>query len=369
MSTRNQTIIRCNSCGQVYHVPHSSEERRAKCRPCGNEFLIPVAVEHDDTRRQIFPPRQAAADRYAAARLAASTSQQLNLGGWSYRRKITVAAGLLLLGLFTFVARGFNQEPVVKPTVQPIVDIRRGRIAKLSLPRGKHEYASVTDLIEAVEPSVVQIQTSHGWGSGFVLSESGLIVTCHHVIDEAYFATAIFADGRRLEVVGTAALAPECDVAIVVVDPSTSPAPLVPLVVADEKPKKGQPIVVMGSPLGLSFSQSEGSVSGLRTAGELAKVSGNVYVHRHLAPDVSLVQVAASLMPGNSGGPAVDFSGNVVGIGALLVSYHGQMYEFCIAASEIRQVAESVDGEISPLWTGEMPEPSITRFPGESERP
>jgi S1-C subfamily serine protease len=81
------------------------------------------------------------------------------------------------------------------------------------------------------------------------------------------------------------------------------------------------------------------------------------------------VQITASMMPGNSGGPAADFSGNVIGISSFVVSWRGQMYEFCISASEIRRVVDELDGEISPLWFGEIPEPSVTRFPGEIARP
>ena len=338
MRTRNHTIIRCDSCGQVYHVPSSSKERRAKCRPCGNEFIIPVAVVHGEVR----DPRHAAADRYVAAQVATLSSKQAKIAGRSFPKPLAVAGGLLILVLVAFIFIGFNQYSDTARTVQ----LRRGRGAKASLPSNQSEYSSVMNLVEAVEPSVVQIEARNGIGSGFVLDKSGLIVTCCHCIQDVDYATVVFADGKRLEVLGTAAIAPACDVAILVVEPSDS---LVPLGLAEVKPRKGQPIVAIGSPGGLSFSQSQGSVSGLRTAEELSELRG-VFQHRSsLAPSV------APTMPGNSGGPVVDFSGNVIGIVSFSDSYNGLTFNFCIDASEIRRVFVARDSRITPLSTRDAP--------------
>jgi putative serine protease PepD len=119
--------------------------------------------------------------------------------------------------------------------------------------------ASVAELIEAVEPSVVQVETRSGFGSGFVLDESGLIVTCRHCIDTAFEATVVFADGRRAPVTGIVIDSAKADIAVLAIEPI---GPLVPLPLATRAPKKGEPIVSFGSPGGLSFSTSEGSVSG-----------------------------------------------------------------------------------------------------------
>ena len=77
------------------------------------------------------------------------------------------------------------------------------------------EFRSVTELVESIEPSVVQIETNNGLGSGFVLDETGLIVTCYHCIEDAHEAEVIFDDGRRATVIGVCKTAPELDLAIV----------------------------------------------------------------------------------------------------------------------------------------------------------
>ena len=182
-----------------------------------------------------------------------------------------------------------------------------------------------------------------------MLDDTGLIVTCNHCIENALSADVVFANGRRKPVLGTAKIARECDLAILVIEPSDS---LVPLPLANKLPKKGEPIVALGSPAGLSFSQCEGSISGLRTVGELNKLRGDIRAARSpsLSPKTSLVQINAPTMPGNSGGPVVDLSGNVIGICSFGLIWHSQMYNFCISASEIRRVVTDLKIKVSPLW-------------------
>jgi S1-C subfamily serine protease len=55
-------------------------------------------------------------------------------------------------------------------------------------------------------------------------------------------------------------------------------------------------------------------------------------------------------MPGNSGGPVVDFSGNVIGIASFLFNWRGQLLEFCISAEEIRKLVYNLDLKERPLW-------------------
>jgi S1-C subfamily serine protease len=228
--------------------------------------------------------------------------------------------------------------------VDAATQMQRGRVAKLSPPRSDSEFSSVTELIEAVEPSVVKIESKHGIGSGFVLDPSGLIVTCYHCTDGAGDAEIVFANGRRVPILRVASIAPDRDLAIIEITPRER---LVPLPLAKRRPKKGEPIVVFGAPAGLSFSVSEGSVSALRTAAELSDLAGVFRNPRALARDVTVVQVTASLMPGNSGGPVVDFSGNVIGISSFLLNWDGQKYEFWISADEIhRLVAEMGDEKL-----------------------
>jgi S1-C subfamily serine protease len=337
------TPVKCNKCGQVFHVSPALVDRRAKCRPCGNEFEIPAAVVRDaQGSRGEIPLIRAAIDRFSALRLGAECSRRPRLRRLSLRWSAAVAGGIFGIVLVALVAHGVIHNSVS----QRVEKLERGRVARLSAPRNEKEYKSVTELIEAVEPSVVQIKAGGSIGSGFILDESGLIVTCEHCFRDAIDAEVVFANGKKLPVLGVARLAHECDVAILVVESSFK---LRPLPLADALPKKGEPIVAFGSPAGLSFSESEGSVSGLRSVDELSQLPGVFRMSLPLSPSTSLVQITASTMPGNSGGPIVDFSGNVLGISSFVLDWHGHTYEFCIAAAEIRKVAAKLDGKVTPL--------------------
>jgi S1-C subfamily serine protease len=231
------------------------------------------------------------------------------------------------------------------------IPIDRGRVARLSEPRSEQEFRSVVDLVAAVEPSVVQIETNRGLGSGFVLDDTGLIVTCYHCIENATNAEVVFEDGRRTAVVGICRAEPMNDLAIVAIKP---PWPIAALALATNSPKKGEPIVAFGSPAGLSFTVSEGSVSGLRSVRDLFDLDGPFRgtlrgeATAELALDVRLVQITSSTMPGNSGGPVVDFLGNVLGMSSFCIDWRGQIYEFCISADEIREAAAKLH-EAKPL--------------------
>jgi len=155
---------------------------------------------------------------------------------------------------------------------------------------------------KAVSPSVVQIQTSGGLGSGFVYDAAqGLILTAAHVIDDATDVTVVLADGRRLPgtVVGTDE---NSDTAVVrVSDPAGE---LVEAALAvGVTPLVGQTAIAIGSPFGLEQTVTQGIVSALNRA--VPTQSGNL---------VAMIQTDASINSGNSGGPLVDRYGEVIGI-------------------------------------------------------
>jgi putative serine protease PepD len=251
----------------------------------------------------------------------------------------------------TATAMWTTPDPKVDPALVDPVPIDRGRVARLSAPRSKLEFRSVVELVEAVEPSVVQVETNRGLGSGFVLDETGLVVTCNHVVSDVTLAEVVFADGRRAPVIGVCYEDPRQDIAILSIKP---PGRVTALALAPTSPKKGAPIVAFGSPVGLSFTISDGSVSALRTVGELLALDGPFKgilrgdASFELALNVRLVQITSSTMPGNSGGPVVDFLGNVVGISSFCLDWNGQIYEFCISADEIRDAAAKLHA-VKPL--------------------
>ncbi len=134
-----------------------------------------------------------------------------------------------------------------------------------------------------------------GLGTGFVISEGGLIATNYHVIGEARPITVQLADGTKHEATAVHASDRKLDLAIVKIDARRK---LKTLPLGDSyELKVGQPIVAIGHPQGLEYSVVSGVLSGKRD------VDG-----------VSMLQLAIPIEQGNSGGPVLDADGRVVGI-------------------------------------------------------
>jgi S1-C subfamily serine protease len=154
-----------------------------------------------------------------------------------------------------------------------------------------------------VSPSVVQIQTSEGLGSGIVFDSKGDIVTNDHVVGTSTSFTVTTSTGKQLtgKLVGT--FAPD-DLAVIRV-PATG---LKPAVFANsDDVRVGDLAMAIGNPLGLSSSVTEGIVSGINRQ---EPEGGNVVLQ-------SAIQTSAAINPGNSGGALVNISGQVIGIPTL----------------------------------------------------
>ena len=257
------------------------------------------------------------------------------------RRLFALAGAAFALALFALIASDLLHNDNRLSAQNP------NRVAGVFRADNTRGYTSAAQLIETVEPSVVQVVSDRGVGGGFVLHNSGLIATCYHCIAEARSAGVVFADGVREPIAGVIKTWPEADIAILSIHTSKS---LVSLPLAEEPSTKGQRFVAFGSPIGLAFSTCEGSVSASRTVEDVKGVSPEFCrVPPTLSPKTSLVQVFAPLMPGNSGGPIVDFSGYVLGICSFVLDWHGRAYSFCISASEIRKLNVHPDDKVTPL--------------------
>jgi putative serine protease PepD len=152
-------------------------------------------------------------------------------------------------------------------------------------------------------PTVVQIETSVGLGSGVVYDDQGDIVTNAHVVGTAKTFTITLANGDRHSGTLVGTFVPN-DLAVVHVEGAT-PAPAQ---FGDSSALAiGDIVFAIGNPLGLRSSVTEGIVSSLgRTVGE-----GNGVA---LA---SVIQTSAAINPGNSGGALVDLDSQVIGIPTL----------------------------------------------------
>lgn len=142
-----------------------------------------------------------------------------------------------------------------------------------------------------------------GQGSGFIISEDGLILTNAHVVNEADSVTVRLKDGRTFEgeVRGTDEVT---DLAVVKINLNNGRLPIAPLGDSDQV-KVGDWAIAVGNPLGLDNTVTLGIVSTLNRSSAAAGI-----------PDKRLdfIQTDAAINPGNSGGPLLSASGEVIGI-------------------------------------------------------
>jgi serine protease Do len=145
------------------------------------------------------------------------------------------------------------------------------------------------------EPTVRQVLND---GSGFVIDPLGLIVTKRHLVDSAGTITVVFQDGTRLAATLVGA-GQRLDVALLKVTPTEKLTAL--RFGRSDKLRIGETVVAIGNPLGLGASVSAGIVSALnRDIGETTFDD--------------FVQTDAAINHGDSGGPLLNASGEVVGI-------------------------------------------------------
>ncbi|CRX39154.1 Do family serine endopeptidase [Estrella lausannensis] len=147
-------------------------------------------------------------------------------------------------------------------------------------------------------------QESTAQASGFLISKEGLILTNNHVVTGAKAITVTLNDGRELnaKLVGQD---PNTDLAIIKIDAEN--LPYLEMGNSDEL-RVGQWVIAIGNPLGLQASLTVGVVS--------AKGRSNL----DLARIEDFIQTDAAINRGNSGGPLLNMSGEVVGINTAIVS-------------------------------------------------
>ena len=155
-------------------------------------------------------------------------------------------------------------------------------------------------MAKKIRPSIVVITQEGregkvvGTGTGFVISEDGLIATCSHVIGESRLIKVRFDNGNEYKVEKIFASDRKLDLAILKINE----AGLKPLQLETEKSsEQGMEVIAMGNPQGLEFSIVRGIISGIREI-----------------ENQSLIQIAIPIEPGNSGGPLMNDKGKVCGI-------------------------------------------------------
>jgi len=286
-----------------------------------------------------------------------------------------VSVGALALAAPSFAHFSPNTASIAAPAA-----------AQLALPAMSQQarwgvLPDLADLVEAVSPSVVQIEVRSsprvrtmsqqggnpfegtpfedffrsspfggggqggeipdqmGSGSGFFI-DGGYIVTNNHVVADANRMTVVLADGRRIDakLVGTD---PKTDLAVIKVDGANLPRAL-PW--GDSKSARpGESVFAVGAPFGLSNTV---------TAGIISARGRNINSGQY----DDFIQVDAPINRGNSGGPLLDHTGAVIGVNSAIFSPSGGNVGigFSIPADQAKGVVQQIvaTGSVQRGWLG-----------------
>ena len=184
-----------------------------------------------------------------------------------------------------------------------------------------------------------------GGGSGFFITEDGMIVTNRHVVDDlAADYSALTNDGQEHKAT-VLARDPVNDIAVLKIDGTGYPT----LNLGDSDSLKiGQTVIAIGNSLGeFTNTVSRGIVSGLKRN---VTASGGFGQSEKLT---NIIQTDAAINPGNSGGPLLDINGNVIGVN-VAVAQGAQNIGFALPSNQIKKVIDQVKttGKISTPYLG-----------------
>ena len=183
-------------------------------------------------------------------------------------------------------------------------------------------------------------QFSYGQGSGFIISADGYVVTNNHVVDEGDEVQVTLQDGTEYdaEVVGKD---PRTDLAVLKLD--ARDLPFVEFADAENEARVGDWVVAVGNPFGLGGTVTAGIISARgRDIGS--------------GPYDDYIQIDAPINRGNSGGPAFDLEGKVIGVNTAIFSPSGGNVGigFAIPAVAATRIVDELrqNGEVSRGWIG-----------------
>jgi S1-C subfamily serine protease len=181
-------------------------------------------------------------------------------------------------------------------------------------------------------------------GSGFLIDDQGHVLTNAHVVEGAERVDVQFSEdgeSQQAEVVGSD---PSSDLALLHVDDTQGATPL-PLG-DSSKAEVGDPVVAIGNPFGLDRTVTSGIVSALQR--QIQAPNG------FSISDV--IQTDAAVNPGNSGGPLLDASGQVIGINSQIASQGGgnEGVAFAVPIATASDVVSQIleDGSVERAYLG-----------------
>lgn len=225
-----------------------------------------------------------------------------------------VVAGAATSGAITLIT------PDREPTAGTIA-------APAPAPQGGAPTNATEAAAQRILPSVVQVRAGRGTGSGVAIDGVGHVVTNAHVVQGSDSVSLVLADGSTTSgrVIGSDE---RNDIAVIATNPNAVRAATIG---QSGNLRIGQPVIAVGSPLGLNGTVTSGIVSS---------------PNRSSGSRPEMIQTDAAINPGNSGGPLVDLQGRVVGINTSIATLGGPSGNigigFAVPIDRVRTVAQAL---------------------------
>jgi tetratricopeptide (TPR) repeat protein len=196
----------------------------------------------------------------------------------------------------------------------------------------------IAPLVKKIQPAVVTIiaydvnRKVSNLGSGFFIDKKGYLITNYHVLEGSYAADVKTYDGKEYPIELVVAENKPSDVIKVWVNiPESS---IRWITVTEKEPSIADRVVVVGSPLGLEQTVSEGIISAVRELPIVGKV----------------FQLSAPISPGSSGSPVVNMRGKVVGVASFQTT-RGQNLNFAVSGKGVLDLKPSKTSKTLSEWT------------------
>ncbi|OXM14042.1 S1C family serine protease [Paenibacillus herberti] len=237
-----------------------------------------------------------------------------------WNEKLSAAAAALLLLAGGAVALALHQYLPQRVGAEPLLAV--------TPPAGQDTggASALKEIIFNTQKKVVTISSDSGLGSGFLYNDKGDVLTNAHVVAGSRTVRVTTSDARELtgEVIG---IGTDLDIAVVRVPELAGSQPL--KLERGGRVEVGDPVIAVGSPLGLQSTVTTGIVSGLGRSFMMKP-----YTYRNL------YQISAPIAPGNSGGPLIDQT-----TGAVLGMNSAEMQDgeigFSIPIADLISIAEA----------------------------
>lgn len=201
---------------------------------------------------------------------------------------------------------------------------------------------SLAPLVKKIQPAVVTVITYDALGeqlsigSGFFINKEGLLITNHHVVGGASKILVQTPDRNKFKVSDSVAEDRSADLVVLAVDiPKTE---IKYLKISSMSSEVGDRVMVIGSPLGLEQTISDGVISAVRNATGFGEI----------------LQISAPISRGSSGGPVVNMKGEVIGVATFQI-IGGQNLNFAIPGFRVLALKNRAEQYFSKVDSGSKP--------------